>query len=299
MVSTSRRSSLDLVRESAALAWLFLNPVKTRPQAIYDILSTHNNLGESSLFLNLGYWRDAHTYDEACAALVRRVGQRAGLGPEDDVLDAGFGFGDQHLLWMKEMRPRFITGVNITASQVFYAKERIERLGLTDRIELYVASATDLPFEDARFTKVVSVEAAFHFDTRERFFAEAFRVLAPGGRIVLADVVPGARWQESAAPVRWATEFVGRSFWQYPHENIYPLGTYVETMRRAGFEGLQIEDISDDVFEPFNRYARQRVKHPVVRARVNPILRTFWSVELGGRGKRLLDYVIISARKGR
>src|SRR5205814_452271 len=42
-------------------------------KSIYDILLPHNLLAESSLFVNLGYWEQAHTYDEACAALAHRL----------------------------------------------------------------------------------------------------------------------------------------------------------------------------------------------------------------------------------
>ncbi len=287
------------LRETASLLWLFVNPIKTRPHAIYDILSTHNNLGDSSLYLNLGYWKDATTYDDACAALARLVGERAGLGPDDDVLDAGFGFGDQDILWTESFHPRKITGINITESQVAFAKGRVAARGLDGQIELLHGSATAMPFGANRFSKLVSVEAAFHFVTREAFFREAYRVLRPGGTIVIADAIPRLSVPKSGKVRRWLRDFAGRSVWQYPKENLYAHDVFSQKMREVGFVDVTVEDLSEHVFAPFKRYARLRVHDPAIQAKINPVIRAMWG---SGRdryddSRRELDYVVVKATK--
>jgi cyclopropane fatty-acyl-phospholipid synthase-like methyltransferase len=89
-------AALGLTADTLRLLGLVLSPSRGRAQRLYRVLSTHNTLAERSLYLNLGHWERAATYDEACAALARVLADAVGLGPGTDVLDVGFGFGDRN-----------------------------------------------------------------------------------------------------------------------------------------------------------------------------------------------------------
>ena len=58
-----------------------------------------NSVGSGARWTNLGFWREARTYEEAATELARRVGRAAGLGPNDVVLDVACGYGDSLALW--------------------------------------------------------------------------------------------------------------------------------------------------------------------------------------------------------
>jgi ubiquinone/menaquinone biosynthesis C-methylase UbiE len=206
------------------------------------------------LYLNLGYWKDAAGMDEACEALALLVGERAGIAPGDRVLDVGFGFAEQDMLWADRFRPAKIVGVNITPSQVEAARRRVAERGYADRIELQEGDAVALPFPDASFDRVVGVECAFHFHTRERFLAEARRVLRPGGRLALADVI-------AAPPPRgalrrffqWYAWQTFRTQYDLPRENVVRRDRYAEQLREAGFADAAVESISEHVYPGFHR----------------------------------------------
>ncbi|NOK18529.1 class I SAM-dependent methyltransferase [Corallococcus carmarthensis] len=237
------------------------------------------------LWMNLGLWQEAETYADACRALADLVAQRVGLGPEDELLDAGCGFGHPARHWLETYRPKRIVGLNIDPEQVRIANARAAALGVADRMQFLLASATRMPFPDQSFDKVIALESAFYFDTREDFLREAFRVLRPGGRIVLADMLPTATWKttERNKSVRWYS--------MKPEENVYPLAEYLERIRAAGFVDVRGESIRQHVFPGIsqvvdairleNRYAGDLVVKVSPEERARCAGADLWENDLG------------------
>jgi SAM-dependent methyltransferase len=105
-----------------------------------------------------------------------------------------------------------------------------------------------MPLSDGCCDVVTAVECAFHFDTREQFFAEAFRVLRPGGRLVLADVIRNA---PAGDPLRRGWQ---RTVWDgfaskfaIPAANAIRRDAYMDQLQAAGFVDGQVTSIRDDV----------------------------------------------------
>ncbi len=247
------------------------------------------------LWLNLGYWKTARTYPEAAQAMATRVAEAAQLGATDRLLDVGFGFAEQDLFWVEKFGVKHITGVNITPMQVERATARVRERGLADRIELKVGSATELPFGDTSFDKLTALECAHHFDTREQFFREAFRVLRPGGILATADGTSSA-----GDPKLGFVSKMALKRWCVPLANMYDRDEYCRRLQAIGFVNVSCESIRQYVFPGVLKYQALRQSGKTIHDAV---------VELSQedidecRGLEIFkvtgmtDYVIFSAHK--
>lgn len=152
----------------------------------YDALSDEDDVNEfygQSDFMNFGYW-DEHTIDQkkACENLVEQL---LSMIPHTSgtILDVACGKGASTAYLMRYYPPEMITGVNISEKQLQIARDNAP--GCVFRL----MDATDLDFPDGSFDNIICLEAAFHFDTREKFLKEAHRVLKPGGTLALSDIL--------------------------------------------------------------------------------------------------------------
>ncbi len=126
----------------------------------------------------------------------------AQISASDRVLDAGTGIGGTARLIAAERSAR-VTAVDLTPEYCEVATWLNDAVGLADMIEVRAADVTELPFDDASFDVVVSQHVQMNVADKHRLYAEARRVLAPGGRLALWDVTAGPTGPLHL-PVPWA-----------------------------------------------------------------------------------------------
>ena len=163
-------------------------------------LAEAGNPTEALQASDLAMLEDFHSLGRlATAALVDLAEIKEG----DRVLDAGTGIGGTARLIAAERGAR-VSAVDLTPEYCEVATWLNDAVGLGERIDVRTADVTDLPFDDASFDVVVSQHVQMNIADKRRLYAEARRVLAPGGRLALWDVTAGPDGPLHL-PVPWAT----------------------------------------------------------------------------------------------
>jgi len=156
-----------------------------------------------------------------------------------EALEVGCGRGGGAAFVTEHFGLARLTGLDFSRQAIAFARARH-----TDRrLHFVQGDAEDLPFADASFDVVLNVESSHCYPSVPRFAAEAFRVLRPGGHLLLADLRPRAD---------------------------------VDDLRRlfldAGFESLEEERITPNVVRALELDSPRRVEF--VRQRVPRLLQS-------------------------
>lgn len=148
-------------------------------QILYNILW--------SKALHYGFWDEGtRSLPEAVENTDRFVSRLLALQKNDYVLDAGCGVGGSCFFMAKNFGNKVI-GITVSSKQARQARREAEKLGLSDRAKFEVMDFNHTTFNDATFSKIFSIEAVCHACCKLDFLREAYRLLTPGGKIVIVD----------------------------------------------------------------------------------------------------------------
>jgi arsenite methyltransferase len=180
----------------------------------------------------------------------------AALTPGDTVLDLGAGSGtDVFCAALQVGTSGRVIGIDFTDEQVMKATRLRDRDGFA-HVEFLEASIDDLPFEEATFDVVISNGVVNLSPAKHRVFAEAARVLRPGGRLAIADIVSGRALRERTRRnvELWAACIAGA----------IPRRSYIDTIEAAGLRVAAVRTndydfISDRALEACSTYGVQSI----------------------------------------
>jgi arsenite methyltransferase len=140
---------------------------------------------------DLGYPEELANVPEAAVESFAGVANPWAMGrltPGERVLDLGSGAGTDSLIAAEMVGEQgHVTGIDMTHEMLAKARAAAAEMGAAN-VEFVEGEAERLPFPDASFDVVISNGVIDLIPDKDAVFTELFRVLAPGGRIQVADV---------------------------------------------------------------------------------------------------------------
>lgn len=189
-----------------------------------------------------GFYLPGHATDpQDQLRMERLVADSAGLAPGCLVLDVGCGIGGP-ACHLARVTGASVRGLTPNPAQLALARASAQRQSPPPAVNFDLGDASSLPYPDGTFDVVLFFESACHFPDRARFFAEAWRVLKPGGRLAGQDWLAG---EGMDAGVRQPFVERVRSTWAIPA--LDTVSGYAAAMRGAGFEVVLARDMRDEM----------------------------------------------------
>ncbi len=166
-----------------------------------------------------------------------------------NIIDVGCGIGGS-TLHLAQKFGSTATGITLSPVQASRAKERAVEASLDSRVRFEVANALEMPFADHSFDLLWSLESGEHMPDKAKFLQECYRVLKPGGKIILAtwchretDSLAGELTESEVAHLK-------EIYRVYCLPYVISLSEYRAIATECGFKNLTSDDWSIAV-EPF------------------------------------------------
>jgi ubiquinone/menaquinone biosynthesis C-methylase UbiE len=151
------------------------------------------------------------------------------------VLDIGCGLGAVDELLITRHGARSVLGVDVDPTLLSSMAQRIERAGLAGRLSTLQVQPGPLPLPDDSFDVVFSKDAIVQIPDKSAVFAEACRVLRPGGHLIVSDWLRGGSGPYSSEML----EFFRLEGIAY---NMADVAETIAALTHAGFTEIQVRD---------------------------------------------------------
>lgn len=176
---------------------------------------------------------DQDHYGGLAANDALALAAQIGLGSEVVDLCAGLGGPARYFA---HRYGADVTGIELTPARVAGAAELSRRVGIDSQVRVLEGNVMNLPLPDAGYDAVVSQEALLHVPDIARVFAEAHRVLRPGGRIAFTNWVVHRPLAGAQRQLLWDGMAA---------VTLASIDEHAGLLRSAGFEIEAVEDETD------------------------------------------------------
>lgn len=181
----------------------------------------------------------------ALRSMEMLLGQTLALPPGSKVLDAGCGYG-RVAATMSEQFGLNVIGIDLIQERLVEARRYTSTHNVSERVSLIRGSYCALPLQDSSVSAVYTMETLVHADPLEAALGEFWRVLEPGGRLVLIEYAVPERGKLDPIRRRITDYMVYRtgmaSIGRFTH------GSFPKLIQEANFQDVTVRDISRNVW---------------------------------------------------
>lgn len=162
-----------------------------------------------------------------------------------NILDVGCGIGGSSL-YLADKFAADVTGISLSQIQVSRARERAISAGLEERVNFQLANALSMPFADNSFDLIWSLESGEHMPDKAQFLTECYRVLQPGGKLILATWCHRETSMMGSLKTK-EVKHLKEIYRVYCLPYVIALSEYKTIAHQCGFQNLKTDDWSTSV----------------------------------------------------
>jgi cyclopropane fatty-acyl-phospholipid synthase-like methyltransferase len=192
--------------------------------------------------VHFGFY-DEHSsnHSDALMNTNRVLAEVANIKQGEKVLDAGCGKGGS-CFWLAINKQVEVTGITPVQSQINDCNTQAEVLNLKKQTSFVLADYCNTPFEDQSFDVVWACESLCHAKDKAIFYQEAYRILKPGGRLIIAEYIRNDR------PLTTNGEALLASWLnRWAIDDLDTKEEHLSHATKAGFQNIHIQDVTKNV----------------------------------------------------
>lgn len=200
----------------------------------------------------------------------------ASIQQAQSILDAGCGIGGS-ALYLCDRFDATVQGITLSPWQVKRATERAGAAGLATRATFQVADVLSTPFPNQQFDLIWSMESGEHYPDKAQFFKESYRLLQPGGQVVMATWCHRPTTSLAGKLTPSEEQHLKALYQVYHLPYVLSLPDYAHLAEQAGFTQIRTADWSDAVMPFWDAVIKSALDWDAITA----LLQSGWSTVQG------------------
>lgn len=224
--------------------------VNKKVEEYYDDSQILYNLFWSDKALSYGLWdKKTKKLSDALENTNMFVSKLLNIQKNDYVLDAGCGVGGSSFFIAEKFSVK-VMGITLNSKQIKQAKKNAKKLKLDNLISFEIMDFNNTRFKDETFTKIFGIESVCYAYNKAYFLKEAYRLLKPGGKIVIVDGFLTKRnlsQKENGIYKKCLQGWKG--------DNLTHKDDFLNDLKKVGFKNIKFYDKTDEVMPSSRRIA--------------------------------------------